>query len=595
MANDGGFFGCFSGVSPGNGSQEWGAMTTLPKSYTIAHYVEDELLRAPLIWDQLLDALFDQALQKRTSKSQAYRTGNDDLPRLLHENGSFMAVAYLDSLKAQAKRAFPSAPTRPPKPGPERGRGRGKSLVLELVDLDSIALDVELSRVIQAIKNEAEHELRDLQALLATLAGDMDIEEDHNPLHPAAHGRALGAAAHVMRGPLQQQLAFVRVAAQPFAQLLRQTYAASCARLEEAGIKPASHRCIVQPDGKRHVQILPEVAYVPNLHRIRDAMPHSARSALSLERVRRLTRDAGKDPATTRQVRAASHAGASERGALEREQARGHHARGMADRQAVELVNRLFKAFPLDERVPGDVREIIAQLRGPAMRLTLRDPSVLDQRQHPVWRLIHLFAYQAEMVPKVNDPERLRWLKFGRQTIEELAAAPVQKTASYQGALERMEEFLRQRLTHRCAALAARFQALQATEAGLAATQAGGAAKTPNLDTALAALLPRTSPGRPSAEEARLAAEAWFNGLVPGQWLRLLLKGNWLHAQLLWQGERRQIVMLGDGATETTWALRRGVMLEMHRHGLAKTLQMRSLVGTAVMRVQEEIAIADAA
>jgi hypothetical protein len=535
-------------------------MTTLPKSFTIAHYIEDELLRARLIWDQLRDALLDQALQRRTSKTSVYRTGNDDLPRLLHENGAFMAVAYLDSLKAQARRAFPSAPTRRPKPDPERGRG--KSLVLELVDLDSIALDVELSRVIQAIKNEAEHELRDLQAFLATLVGDKDIEEDHNPLHPAAHGRALGAAAHVMRGPLQQQLAFVRVAAQPFAQLLRQTYAASCARLEEAGIEPASHRCIVQPDGKRHVQILPDVAYVPDLHRIRDAMPRPTRSALSRERVRRVTRDAGKDEAATRQVRAASHAGTSEGGALEGEQARDHRARGMADRQAVELVNRLFKAFPLDERV---------------------------------WRLIHLFAYQAEMVPKVDDPERLRWLKFGRRTIEQLAAAPVQKTASYQGALERMEEFLRQRLTHRCAALAARFQALQATEAGLAATQAGAAAKTPNLDTALAALLPRTSPGRPSAEEARLAAETWFNGLVPGQWLRLLLKGNWLHAQLLWQGERRQIVMLGDGATETTWALRRGVMLEMHRHGLAKTLQMRSLVGTAVMRVQEETAIADAA
>ncbi len=82
---------------------------------------------------------------------------------------------------------------------------------------------------------------------------------------------------------------------------------------------------------------------------------------------------------------------------------------------------------------------------------------------------------------------------------------------------------------------------------------------------------------------------------MPGQWLRLLLKGTWLHAQLLWQGERRQIVMLGDGATETTWALRRGVLLTMHRHGLAKTLQMRSLVGTAAMRVQEQITIADAA
>ncbi len=569
-------------------------MSNAPKPFTIAHYIEDELLRAPLIWDQLLDAVLDQTLKnKRTSKAHAFRNDDDDLPRLLHENGSYMAAAYLDALKKQAKRALPSASKRPPKADPVNGRG--KHQVLELVDLDSIALDVELSRVIQAIKDGAEHELRDLQAFLAAVVGDADIEEDHNPLHPAAHGRALRAAAQVMRAPLQQQVGFVRIAASPFAALLRQTYAAACARLEEAGIEPASHRCIVMPDGKRHLQILRDVAYVPDLQRIRDAMPRSARSAQSRERVSRLTRDAGKSDTTARPARGASHAGHSDVSALAREQAQDHRAQGMADRQAVELVNRLFKAFPLDERVPPDVREIIVQLRGPAMRLTLRDPSVLDRREHPLWRLIHLFAYQAEMLPKLDDPERLQWLTFGRQTIEELAASPAQKTTSYQAALERIEEFLRQRLTQRCVALAARFQALQATEAGLAATQAGAAAKAAPLDTVLAALLPRTPPGRPNDEEARVGAETWFNSLVPGQWLRLLLKGTWLHAQLLWQGERRQIVILGDGATDTTWALRRGVLLTMHRHGLVKTLQMRSLVGTAAMRVQEQIAIADAA
>lgn len=590
--DDAGFLGCFSGLSPGNGTQEWRAMTILPKSSSIAHYIDDELLRAPLIWDQLLDAILDRTRPMRASMTQAARIGNDDMARLLEENWSRMAAAYLGSLRIQAQQAFPSASPTPPKL--DTGRGRGKKLVLELVGLDSIALDVELSKLIQAIKDEAEHELRDLQAFLATVVGDMDIEEDHNPLHPAVHGRALRCAAQVM--PLQQQqLGFVRIVTQPFAQLLRQTYAASCARLEEAGIEPASHRCVVLPNGKRHLQLLPEVAYVPDLQRIRDAMPRSARSALSRERVRRLTRGVGEGEAAAGQGRAATHAGASESGALEREQARDHRARGMADRQAVELVNRLFKAFPLDERVPGDVLEIIAQLRGPAMRLTLRDPLVLDSREHPLWRLIHLFAYQAEMVPKVDDRERLHWLKFGRQTIEELTAAPLQKTTSYQVALERTEEFLRERLASRCAALATRFKALQSTEAGLAATQASGAAKAPYLDTVLAALLPRTPHGRLSADQARLAAEAWFKGLVPGQWLRLLLKGTWLHAQLLWQGERRQIAVLGDGATETTWALRRGVLLTMHRHGLAKTLQMRSLVGTAALRVQEQIAIADAA
>jgi hypothetical protein len=258
-------------------------------------------------------------------------------------------------------------------------------------------------------------------------------------------------------------------------------------------------------------------------------------------------------------------------------------------------VNRLFKAFPLDERVPEDVRQIIARLRAPALRLTLRDASVLDQRAHPLWKFIHLFAYQAEMLPKADDPERRRWLDFGRRTVEELAGASVQKTAAYQSALEDVERFLRQRLAKRCAALTPRFQALQATEAGLAATQSGATTGPSSLNATLAAMLPRAALGRESAAGARLGAEEWFNGLVPGQWLRVQLQGNWVHAQLLWQGDRRQIVLLGDGSTDTTWALRRSVLLKMHMHGMAKTLQMRSLVGTAAMRVQEQIAVAEVA
>ena len=599
-------------------------MTIVPPASGIAHYIEDELLRAPLIWDQLLEAVLDQVQKnQRNARAPASRS-DDELPRLLQENGAFMAAAYLGSLKTQTRRSLHSAGGSAAKPASQRGHEKG--LVLELVDLDSIALDVELSRVIQAIKDSAEHELRDLQAFLAALVGDADIEEDHNPLHPAAHGRALRAAALAMRAALPQQLGFVRIAVQPFAQLMRQAYAAACTRLEEAGVEPASHRCIVLPDGKRRLQILPDVAYVPDLHRIRDAMPRAARSALSRERMRGLTRPAGLARSTSpgsisEAGRLGRHTGrgigggsGSENGrdtgrdagrdtgrdtarGAEREPARGTPLAGIAERQAVELVNRLFKAFPLDERVPSDVREIIAQLRGPAMRLTLRDPAVLDQREHPVWRFIHLFAYQAEMLPKRDDPERARWLAFGRQSIDELAAAPMQKAAEYQRAFERMEAFLQQRLAQRCSALATRFAALQATEGGLAASQAGAAGQSATLDATLAALLPRAATviKHPSADETRAAAEAWFNGLVPGLWLRVLLKGSWWHAQLLWQGERRQIVMLGDGATDTTWALRRGVLLEMHRHGLAKTLQMRSLVGTAAMRVQEQITIPDAA
>lgn len=598
-------------------------------SISIVTFVEEELSRARPVWDRFVDAVLEQAAQQQSAaKFPALRGQADEWPRLLQENRAFMAVAYLDAVKAQVRRA--PRLVRPSRAGAQREPG----LVLELVDLDSIALDVELARVIQAVKNEAEHELVELQAYLASLVGDADIETDHNPFHPAAHGRALRAAAQVMRAPLAQQLAFVRAAAEPFARSLRQAYAAACRRLEAAGVEPASHRCIVQPDGTRAVRTLSDEADSPDLRHMRDALPRSERRATWRESGREPGRQHGRDGAHDQdrhqdrlQDRHHEHhqdrqpdrhqARHQERHQeRHRERHQDHHqtrhslneqpserprepvqadaALDPADRRAVDLVNRLFKAFPLDERVPEDVRAIIARLRAPALRLTLRDASVLDQGAHPLWKLIHLLAYQAEMLPRADDPERQRWLEFGRRTIEELSAAPAQASASYQAAFERVERFLRERLAQRCVALTARFQALQATEAGLAATQAGATTRPSSLNATLAAMLPRATLGRVNAEDARHDAEAWFNGLVPGEWVRALLKGNWVHAQLLWQGERRQIVLLGDASSDTTWALRRSVLVKMHMHGLAKTLKMRSLVGTAALRVREQMAPAAA-
>jgi hypothetical protein len=248
----------------------------------------------------------------------------------------------------------------------------------------------------------------------------------------------------------------------------------------------------------------------------------------------------------------------------------------------------------LDERVPGDVGALLGRLREPAMRLALRDASLLDRLEHPLWRWIHLFAYQAEMLPQAHDTERRRWLEFGWRTIDELATAPLQRASAYRDAVARLEAFLSDRLARRVGALARRLEALQRTEAGLAGPTADGDGDGPDLDTVPAALLP-DAPAAPGDEAARQAAARWAEGLAPGQWLRLLLDGAWVHAQLLWLGDRRQVLLLGDAVSKTTWAVRRALLLKMHRHGLAKTLRMRSLVGTAALRVQEQLAIATAA
>ena len=86
------------------------------------------------------------------------------------------------------------------------------------------------------------------------------------------------------------------------------------------------------------------------------------------------------------------------------------------------------------------------------------------------------------------------------------------------------------------------------------------------------------------------AKDDWLDTLRPGDWVRMFLQGRWVQARLLWPGDRREVWLFGDGASDATWAIRRGALLNMHAERLAKTLRQRSIVGSAAAKVQEQIA-----
>jgi hypothetical protein len=230
------------------------------------------------------------------------------------------------------------------------------------------------------------------------------------------------------------------------------------------------------------------------------------------------------------------------------------------------------------------------------MRLALRDPGLLDQGQHPLWRFVNQFVYAAEMAPDPADPERVQLLKLAQGTIDQLASEPEQTTAIYRWARERLEAFLHQRLTRRLAAAASQIGALQKLEDRLTEGQQTpstmhGMLDVPQLDTVPAELLEETTPAAPALEQhGEMLAR-----LRPGDWLRMFLQGRWVQAQLLWPGERHEIWLFGDGASDATWAVRRGALLMMMSHGLVKALRQRSIVGTAAGRVQEQVAAQGAA
>jgi hypothetical protein len=262
------------------------------------------------------------------------------------------------------------------------------------------------------------------------------------------------------------------------------------------------------------------------------------------------------------------------------------------DRQSVELVSRLFDAMARDDRLPGDVKVLLARLHGPAMRLVLRDSSTLEQEgRHPLWRFVNRLAYEAEMAPDSGDPERASLLRLAQATVEQLCAEPEQNAGLYRWAGERLDSFLQKRLARRITRVASQIGALQKLEDRLSAGQPApstlsGTLDVQQLDTVPADLFPQGVPPAPAPQ----AGDDWLDALRPGDWVRMFMGGRWVQAQLLWPGERREIWLFGDGASDATWAVRRRALMLMHSESLIKGLSQRSLLRSAAQRVQQQVA-----
>ncbi len=545
-------------------------MSARPLPTALLQYVEDEMLRAPLLFDQVIDGAIDHARKELPMMPPIQRSTFGDLMQALLAQRSRLSDYFIRSLREQVDSELTR---REPKGLPQPA----KRMSLALVDEEEVAMDVELSHTIEAIKNTAEYELRELQTYISSLVGDMDVSTDHNPFRPEAYARAVWASAQALPLSRGHQLAFLRHARHPLAQLLRKTYAASSSRLESLGVEPAIHRTVILPSGQRRGGSgrLNETTFSPDLHRMRDTMPAPLDDVpLTYEGQgapppRSPTREHWKDIARTTTNR--------------------------VDRQSVELVSRLFEAMLADSRVPPDVSQVIARLHGPAMRLALRDGGMLDQDKHPLWRFINRLVFEAEMAPDPADPDRILLLKGAHATVEQLSNEPEQNNGVYRWALERLESFLQKRLTRRLTSAASQIGALQKLEDKIAAGQQlptgfQGTLDVSDIDTVPAELF----------DEDAMAARApakndWLDTLKPGDWVRMFLQGRWVHARLLWPGDRREVWLFGDGASDATWAIRRSALLNMHSERLAKTLKQRSIVGSAAARVQEQIVASGAA
>lgn len=540
-------------------------------SAALQQFVDDELLRAPLLFDQLAEGAADRIGKQMPLLAPLQRAATAELLQSLTARRATLAELFTRSLREQVQAELRGRPLASlPRPGLQDAQ----MTTLALVDEDEVAIDVELAHTIELVRSVAEFELRELQTYTAALVGDMDVTRDHNPFRAETYARALWAAAQGLPLARGFQLQFMRNASEPLAALLRQAYAASVSRLEQQGIEPAAYRTVILPAGaRRSVGI--ESSFGLDLRQVRDTLSTLEPASL-----------APHPPAAPRPIMPGSATAASQR----RPTAVSSAPPLRIDARSAALVERLFEAIRGDQRVPPDVLVLILRLQPAALRLAQVDADRLTDESHPLWIFVNRIAYEAEMMPRSTDPERMRFLRLVQETIGHLAAEPQQTASLYIWGCDKLESWLRQRLARRCSAAASQIGALQKLEDKLLASQyepttLNGALDVPQLDTVPASLLPEGALrlDNPDTQE-------WLDALVPGTWVRLFLQGRWVQAQVLWPGERRELWLLGDGATEETWAVRRRALARLHEANLLKGLTQRSLVRRAagVVHAQEQ-------
>ncbi len=504
---------------------------------TLPDFIDDELLRAPMT----IDLVIDTVLQLWRARMLPTGRHDADPARVLHMHRNEVVTAALAHLRAAAlAESVPAIGQMAAKPV------AAALQPMSLIDEDDVAIDIEIARCTETIRLRAEIEVRELQTYTSALVNDLGISRDTNPFRPDRFVRALWVGVQTLPMSRAAQAAFLHEAALPLADTLRKAYAAAARRLEEQGVTPAIHRTIVVGGSTAWGSPLARYQTSAQL-----GLNDSIRASLDT------TREASRYRSVAMPVvGATAHAGAP------------------ADAPMVELLAHLFEAIQADAGLGVDTMALLQRLQPLALRVALRDASLLDRYDHPVWRFMDQLAHDIETSPPA---QRLRALGLGRNLVEHLSQVDQSDPKGFSWALARLLAAQRSNL----------MQALSASEDNILRLQRIADAQGPpttstmpldigTLDTVPAALIPEGPAKRPVVAR---------DALAPGNLLRVYLQGEWRTVMSLWQDHGHELALLRDAAADRQFAVRQGALSRLLAEGLAQPLQVRSLVRRAAAKV----------
>ena len=368
--------------------------------------------------------------------------------------------------------------------------GASPWLELQLVDESQAEADVEVQRMVEAIEHEAEWELRELQARGATLRGEEAITKQTNPLQPGAVARSLWQATGFLSLGFDARSALMRAVTPVLCRELREAYAQANRELAGWGVAAAAYRAVQGPASGTPPQRwsrAPDSGFiVSHPGAFKPLLAKDSRLARGL-----ISRFGQLGADTTRHAEAAleealqamdstawdlsstqspqlAQADATPPNLLRRHREMLQRAaRDDIDRDAIDLLARLFDAMLSDTRLLQSVRAAIGRLQPSVLRIALHDPALLQgdaNRTHPTWALLNRISSHAVGYESEEDPRLHEFLMALHQIVDAVAEAKSVDASVHARALRQLEQGIEVLLAEQRALLQPTFAKLQVDE-----------------------------------------------------------------------------------------------------------------------------------
>jgi hypothetical protein len=528
-------------------------------------FVDDELAHAGAVLDRVIDTVY----QRWRHQSARATRAEEEATRLLRTMRGNILLRTMQRLREEVEEAMRDALA-----DPNSRRDLPPLLELSLLDEDSLSVDIEISRIVEAVKSAAEFELRELQAYTSAMTGDRNVARDTNPLRPEIVARSLWTGLAVMPVERRLQLKALRDMAPELAARLREVYAAACFRLAERGVVPANRRTIMPLGAANKPLAELDVTYArfdlrqlsQSIHAALDSAPSlggpTASATQSFVPGPVASPSPSPQPSPTWRFEAARQP--------------------VGDPKVIELVNRLFDAMRADRRLPEEVGHQLQRLQPLVLNIAVSEPDLLDSHDHVVWRFLTRFAFTYATRVDGDDDQGVA---FAEGLIDQLATGSGDDSSPFSLALRRLANFEQQSFERRIKLAQPQIEKLRKFLASAMPMSTNSAPlDIGTLDTIPVNLMAEHEAGVAESQSA------WIDRRRTGTWVRALIKGQWRRLQLLWLDEFGETWLLVDIATDRYWALRRRAVKTLADEGLATALAPRSLVRSAASRVIRSLA-----